>query len=106
MATPSLHAEPTAAVVITASRTPQALADTISDCDENPVSGNGFTFTACSGEALLDALMRALDCYQQPVRWQALLQRCMASDFSWDVSAEAYCEVYRKAHEKKMGIAE
>jgi starch synthase len=84
-------------------RSTGGLADTISDCDEHPDSGNGFTFRACSAEALLDALMRALACFRQPVRWQALLQRCMACDFSWDVSAEAYVEVYRKALRKKKG---
>ena len=81
------------------------LADTISDCDENH-SGNGFTFTPCSTEALLDALMRALACYRQQKRWRALMQRCMACDFSWDVSAGAYCELYQKARERRWGIAE
>lgn len=81
------------------------LADTISDCDENH-NGNGFTFRPCSTEALLDALMRARACYRQQKRWQALLQRCMACDFSWDISADAYLQLYRKAHEKKTGIAE
>lgn len=85
-------------------RTTGGLADTISDCDENPESGNGFTFTPCSAEALLDALMRALACYQKPARWSALLQRCMACDFSWDVSAEAYVELYRRAQDKKREL--
>lgn len=76
------------------------LADTISDCDQNH-QGNGFTFDVYTGKALLDAFTRARACYRQPARWQALMQRCMACDFSWDVSAGAYLEIYRKALKKR-----
>jgi starch synthase len=79
------------------------LADTIIDCDQNPDRGNGFVFETYSGEALLNACMRALSCYRQPAQWQALIQRCMACNFSWDVSANAYLELYRKALDKKVG---
>jgi len=80
------------------------LADTISDCDRDPASGNGFVFSDYDPGALADALQRALACFDQGGRWQALMQRCMACDFSWDVSARAYLELYRKARNKKMGL--
>jgi starch synthase len=79
------------------------LADTIIDCDQDPERGNGFVFKPASPAALLDAIMRSLECFEQPARWQALVQRCMACDFSWDASAQKYLELYRKALEKKAG---
>ena len=84
-------------------RTTGGLADTISDCDQNH-QGNGFTFELYTGKALLDAFTRARACYRQPSRWQALMQRCMTCDFSWNVSAGAYLEIYRKALKKKAGL--
>lgn len=86
-------------------RTTGGLTDTISDCDQNR-HGNGFTFGPYNARALLDACMRALTCYQQRARWQALLQRCMECDFSWDISARAYLEVYLRAQKEKRDIAE
>jgi len=86
-------------------RTTGGLADTIRDCDRDPERGNGFAFADYSGSALLDALTRALACYRQKTRWQALMQHCMACDFSWEVSARAYQELYRRARDRKMGIA-
>lgn len=87
-------------------RSTGGLADTISDCDHDPERGNGFAFAHYSGSALLDTLKRALACYRNNERWQALVQRCMACDFSWDVSAKAYLELYRKARDRKMGIGD
>ena len=84
-------------------RTTGGLADTISDCDQNH-QGNGFTFELYTGKALLDAFTRARACYRQPSRWQALMQRCMTCDFSWNVSAGAYLEIYRKALKKKVDL--
>jgi starch synthase len=77
------------------------LADTILDCDKNPDRGNGFVFETYSARSLLEACMRALTCFRQPGRWQALMQRCMACNFSWDTSADAYLDIYRKAQSKK-----
>ncbi len=54
MATPSLHAEPTAAVVITASRTPQALADTISDT----ITINAEQIAESGAGSIIDLLQR------------------------------------------------
>jgi len=77
------------------------LADTIIDCDRDPERGNGFVFSNYKGQDLLDACRRALACYQQQQRWQALVQRCMACDFSWEVSANEYLKLYRRTLNKK-----
>ena len=41
--------------------------------------------------------MRAREGFQYPQSWQALQQRGMAIDFSWDRSAEAYVNLYQQA---------
>lgn len=82
------------------------LADTITDCDRDPRRGNGFAFADPEPADLKDALARALACYGHTERWQALVRRCMACDFSWDVSARAYMDLYRRARDRKMGVGE
>jgi starch synthase len=74
------------------------LADTVVDADATDGTGNGFTFTEASGQALLAALRRALAVYRDaPDQWRALQRAGMARDFSWDASARAYVEAYEQA---------
>ncbi len=79
------------------------LADTIIDADQDPKNGNGFMFSEYTGEALLDAVKRAVAGYSQnKKRWQAIQKRGMDADFSWGASARKYGELYQKALEKKQ----
>jgi len=71
------------------------LADTVIDADEDP-QGNGFTFKDSSREALVDAVKRATATFRQPDRWNAIVQRAMAQDFSWSASARAYETLYQR----------
>lgn len=67
--------------------------DSVKDnCDG---TGNGFTFQAYSGGDLLDALRRAVQAYQNPEEWQALVKRAMQCDHSWGHSANEYIRLYR-----------
>lgn len=78
------------------------LADTIEDFDPLPNSGTGFLFEEFGAKALELAVTRALCLYADPKRWEAMLARCMARDFSWDASASRYIELYdelRRRHE-------
>jgi starch synthase len=45
---------------------------------------------------LLDAVQRAVDCYHSE-DWQRVLSAGMNGDYSWDVSAGRYEELYRRA---------
>jgi starch synthase len=72
------------------------LADTITDLDTDPVSGNGISFAPYSTAALLDALHRALRLYQQRERWPELIARAMAYDSRWSASARAYSQLYQR----------
>jgi len=77
------------------------LADTVVDADEDPARGTGFVFNGYDPEELNDALSRALVAYADRPRWEAIVKRGMAKDFSWDASAKAYVSVYEKALRKK-----
>lgn len=65
------------------------LKDTVQD------NVNGFSFTKYSGSAMLSALQRAIRVYtNQPKRWRTLMHNGMAGDYSWNVSAKIYADLY------------
>jgi starch synthase len=44
---------------------------------------------------------RALAAYADRPRWDAIVRRGMARDFSWEASARAYVDLYGKALRKR-----
>ncbi|HEX6482513.1 MAG TPA: glycogen/starch synthase [Ktedonobacteraceae bacterium] len=72
------------------------LADTVTDIDAHPNTGNGISFTPYAASALLDALHRALRIYAQRDLWPALIERAMVHDSRWSASAQAYSELYQR----------
>ena len=77
------------------------LADTVVDADEDPARGTGFIFNDYDPAELNDALSRTLVAYADKPRWEAIMKRGMAKDFSWDASARGYVAAYEKALRKK-----
>ncbi|HSQ14779.1 MAG TPA: glycogen synthase, partial [Candidatus Binatia bacterium] len=77
------------------------LADTVADADASPSEGTGFTFRRYEAEDLKDAVSRALAAYADRPRWDAIVRRGMARDFSWEASARAYVDLYGKALRKR-----
>lgn len=71
------------------------LADTVRDVDRSS-EGNGFVFSEYRSEDLLTTLERARRSFNKGTFWKGLIRRAMASDFSWDRSAEKYLELYHK----------
>ncbi|HWB41124.1 MAG TPA: glycogen synthase GlgA [Gemmatimonadales bacterium] len=67
------------------------LADTVED------GVTGFAFDGYTAEAFQEAGVRALRGYAEPAKWQAMVRRGMARDFSWERSVDQYLEVYRRA---------
>lgn len=57
----------------------------------------GFSFGPYTPEAFAEAAFRALDCFADTARWQAMVRRGMARDFSWERSVTRYLDVYRRA---------
>jgi starch synthase len=72
------------------------LADTVTDIDAHPTTGNGISFTPYAASALLDALQRALRLYAQHDRWSTLVKRAIAYDSRWSASARTYSQLYQR----------
>ena len=70
------------------------LDDTIEDYRDDG-GGNGFKFRNYDSEELLQTMRRALRVYRSPDRWRDLVGNCMGLDFSWEVAARSYLELYR-----------
>jgi starch synthase len=73
------------------------LADTVTDLDADPNTGNGISFTPYAASALLDALRRALRLYAEREHWPGLVTRAMTYDSRWSTSARAYSQLYQRA---------
>jgi starch synthase len=73
------------------------LEDTIKDDPVEPDSNTGFKFRDYTVDAMMGALRRALAARRDADGWTALVQRCMAQDFSWAKSAREYNALYEKA---------
>lgn len=69
------------------------LKDSVSDYDPSGDGGTGFLMKNCSFPSLCTAFDRALNVYQDPIRWAALVKRCMAEDNSWSKRVWAYLEL-------------
>jgi starch synthase len=76
------------------------LADTVENLSPDGKRGTGFTFDRYLGDELMFAVKRALGAFHQPKLWKELVQRAMKQDFSWDVSAVKYLELYGKILKK------
>ncbi|MGD8311927.1 MAG: glycogen synthase GlgA [Gammaproteobacteria bacterium] len=75
------------------------LADSVVDLNETTrraKTATGFSFIEDDPGAVLDACLRALECFQPPkVDWWKLVITGMRQDFSWKRSALQYQELYR-----------
>ena len=63
--------------------------------DAGGENGNGFTFKTYDAYDMLDAVKRACALFGDKRKWNALVRHAMKCDYSWNVSAEKYVELYR-----------
>jgi len=70
------------------------LADTVVEASAEPT---GFVFYGLAADDLLFALERAVLAFRDRPRWEKLVARCMAQDFSWTESARRYVDLYETA---------
>ncbi|MBQ6388834.1 MAG: glycogen synthase [Mogibacterium sp.] len=71
------------------------LKDTVQPFNQFTNEGNGFTFDRYEAGLLYDAVNRAKTLYfTDRYRWDEMVQRDMAKDVSWKVSAEQYRSLY------------
>jgi len=71
------------------------LEDTIEDFDPRTKSGNGFKFGPYDSKAFLSSIQRAMDLWHNQETWEILMRKGMAADYSWDLSAERYQDLYQ-----------
>ena len=57
----------------------------------------GFKFGEFSAPALLNAVKRAIESFNNKNLWSKMVETAMRRDFSWDKSAAEYVKLYRKA---------
>ncbi len=70
------------------------LKDTITPYNEYKNKGNGFSFTNFNAHDMMNVIRYALKVYQDKDAWRKLLKRGMRSDFSWEIAAKNYMEIY------------
>jgi starch synthase len=76
------------------------LADSIRDISRTNLKrgrATGIVFGPARGDALANAMERALRLYSEPAVLHAVRQSGMREDFSWEHSANEYVRLYRKA---------
>ena len=73
------------------------LKDTVPPCDENGEGGLGFTFQSYNADDFMASLKRALALYNDNREgFRALQKKEMETDFSWDVPAGKYMDLFEK----------
>ncbi len=72
------------------------LFDTVEDLDEAAEEGTGIILEDLSAEAIVAAVKRGAELYHQPEKWQEIQKRIMAEDFSWELSAKRYIDIYER----------
>ncbi len=80
-------------------RTTGGLADTVVDCSETGLmdgTANGFRFGPPTGEALLQAIRRAVSVWNDRTRWRTLQKNGMGRDYGWAQTAARYRALYEE----------
>jgi starch synthase len=73
------------------------LTDTVID---HAAGGGGFVLSDYSSDALLSAIDRASDVLEDKKEKALLLKKIMKYNFSWDVAAKQYIQMYKRAAQK------
>jgi starch synthase len=76
------------------------LDDTIQPFNSLDQSGTGFKFQEYQAEAFWQSLEEALETYEIPHLWRALMRNAMSQDFSWENSAREYLRLYQMARDR------
>lgn len=72
------------------------LNDTVQPYNELTGEGNGFTFTDYNAHDMMFTLRRAVSFYNKPEHWKQVTKNAFAGDYSWNVSAQQYIDIYKK----------
>jgi len=72
------------------------LFDTVDDLDEESGEGTGILIEDLSVKGIVAAVKRGLAYYKQKEKWEELQKRIMDEDFSWEISAKRYLDIYER----------
>ncbi len=78
-------------------RSTGGLVDTVEPWDAAARRGTGFRFENADGTGLMWAIDQALLAWRDRAGWRQLMLNGMSRDFSWERSARAYEDAYRRA---------
>lgn len=71
------------------------LKDTVTPYNKYTGEGNGFSFANYNADEMLGCIYSAMDVYyNNKPAWQKLRNQAMAADYSWNVSADKYIDMY------------
>lgn len=73
------------------------LVDTVEDYDPQKARGNGFVFKKYESVEFLTAIVRAMETYKHASLWKKLIQEGMKQSNSWQIPAQKYVSLYKKA---------
>lgn len=71
------------------------LADTVIRFDEKTEEGNGFVFKKHDATDMMKEIKRAMKIFEDKKTWLKIMKAGMKSDFSWEVSARKYIDLYK-----------
>jgi len=72
------------------------LLDTVEEYDAQIDEGTGFVMEKLTGKSLMDSVKKAIALYKDSEKWQELQKRIMKEDFSWEISAKRYLDIYKR----------
>ena len=70
------------------------LRDTVRPFNPETLEGSGVTFQTFNALDMLDAIRRGLAIWRDPEQRKAIMKNAMSGDYSWNVSAGKYLEIY------------
>lgn len=78
------------------------LQDTVIRFDPQTGTGTGFVAAEISNPALTAAILKAFEVYEDRAAWNQCVANAMAGNFSWEVSAQSYLDLYEEALKSKL----
>jgi len=73
------------------------LKDTVTPYNEYTGEGNGFSFANYNADDMMHVVEYAMDVYyNKNAEWNKIVKNAMKSDFSWNISADKYINMYRE----------
>lgn len=72
------------------------LNDTVHAYNEFTGEGNGFTFGPFNAHDMMHTIRRAVSFYHQPEHWRKITKNAFSGDYSWNVSAREYMDIYER----------